>query len=89
MPSLRLSQVEGLEVVDCMRLPWWVNGAEITWPTHDPPAVWKSWGLHGGGLPVVESLRGAPVSPPRYGASADDGLPTLDVLPASVPAPIR
>ena len=51
--------------------------AEFTMPGHDQPAVWKSWGLRGGGLPYVESLRLAPVSPPRYGGFADDGLPTL------------
>lgn len=64
-------------------LPWWIRpgeASEITWPTHDPPAVWKSWGLRGGGLPIIESLAGAPITPPRYGATADDGLPTLVVI---------
>jgi hypothetical protein len=53
---------------------------EFTFPVHDPPAVWKSWGLRGGGLPIVEALPGAPVTKPRYGATADDGLPTLYAL---------
>lgn len=60
------------------RLPWWLkNAGEVTWPVHDSPAVWESWGLHGGGLPRVEALLGAPVTAPRYGASPEDGLPTL------------
>jgi hypothetical protein len=68
-------------VTDYSRLPWWIQpgeAAEVNWPGHDPPAVWKSWGLRGGGLPYVEAMHGAPVTKPRYGASADDGLPTLE-----------
>lgn len=57
----------------------WMSWTEVTWPCHDAPAVWKSWGLRSGGLPVVESLPGAPATPPRYGALPDDGLPTLHV----------
>ena len=75
---------------DAQRLPWWIRpgeAAEVTWPVHDPPAVWKSWGLHGGGLPIVESMHGAPVTAPRFGASADDGLPTLDALPSKPKEP--
>jgi hypothetical protein len=60
------------------RLPWWLkNAGEVTWPVHDFPAVWKSWGLYGGGLPRVEALSAAPVTAPRFGANPGDGLPTL------------
>lgn len=54
-----------------------ITFVEFTFPVHDPPAVWKSWGLRGGGLPIVEALHGAPVTKPQYGFSPDDGLPTL------------
>jgi len=73
-------------------LPWWIQpgeAAETTWPVHDPPAVWKSWGLRGGGLPIVEAMLGAPVTKPRYGASADDGLPTLEPYVGNVCAVVR
>ena len=60
------------------RLPWWLkNAGEVTWPVHDPPAVWQSWGLHGGGLPTVEAMPLAPVTRPRCGVGAEDNLPTL------------
>lgn len=61
--------------------PGYDRVTEFTFPAHDPPAVWKSWGLRGGGLPIIEALHGAPITRPRYGFSPDDGLPTLHAFP--------
>lgn len=65
-----------------MRLPPGFDRiTEFTFPVHDPPAVWKSWGVWGGGLPMAEAMPLAPVSKPRFGCTPDDGLPTLYAAP--------